>query len=205
MIRVVVADDHPVVRGGLVALLAEAPDIAVVGDAADGAALVALALEQRPDVVLTDLRMPGVGGAEATRRILSELPATRVLVLTTYETDADILAATEAGAIGYLLKAAPPLEIFAAIRAVARGEHAIAPSVARALAGHRREPAAAALSARELQVLALMKGGATNAAIGRELFIGEATVKSHLQSVFAKLGVRDRTAAVALAIERGML
>lgn len=204
MIRVVVADDHPVVRGGLVALLAEARDIAVVGDAADGAALVALALAQRPDVVLTDLRMPGVGGAEATRRILSALPATRVLVLTTYETDADILAATEAGAIGYLLKAAPPLEIFAAIRAVARGEHAIAPSIARALAGHRREPAAA-LSARELQVLALMKGGATNAAIGRELFIGEATVKSHLQSVFAKLGVRDRTAAVALAIERGML
>ncbi|MGY3127057.1 DNA-binding NarL/FixJ family response regulator [Agrococcus sp. UYP33] len=204
MIRVVVADDHPVVRGGLVALLAEASGIEVVGEAADGAALVAVALERRPDVVLTDLRMPGVGGAEATRRILAALPATRVLVLTTYESDADILAATEAGATGYLLKASPPLEIFAAVRAVARGERAMAPSVARALAGRQR-PAAAPLSAREQQVLALMKRGATNAAIGRQLFIGEATVKTHLQSIFAKLGVRDRTAAVAVAIERGLV
>ncbi|MGM1029735.1 MAG: response regulator [Actinomycetota bacterium] len=205
MIRVVVADDHPVVRGGLVALLAEAPDIAVVGDAADGEALVAVARERRPDVVLTDLRMPGVGGAESTRRILAELPGTRVLVLTTYDTDADILAATEAGATGYLLKAAPPLEIFAAVRAVARGERAMAPSVARALAERQAAPAAAALSERERQVLALMKGGATNAAIGRALFIGEATVKSHVQSIFGKLGVRDRTAAVAFALERGLL
>lgn len=205
MIRVVVADDHPVVRGGLIALLAETSDIDVVGDAADGAALVAVALEQRPDVVLTDLRMPAMGGAEATRRILAALPATRVIVLTTYETDADILAATEAGATGYLLKASPPLEIFAAVRAVARGERAMAPSVARALADRQRGPAPSPLSARELQVLSLLKGGATNAAIGRALFIGEATVKSHLQSIFAKLGVRDRTAAVATALDRGLL
>ncbi|WP_072314340.1 response regulator [Agrococcus sp. Marseille-P2731] len=204
MIRVVVADDHPVVRGGLVALLAEASDIEVVGQAADGDALVRVALEQRPDVVLTDLRMPGVGGAEATRRIRAALEATHVLILTTYETDADILAATEAGATGYLLKAAPPLEIFAGIRAAARGERAMAPSVARALAERQRTPAIA-LSAREREVLALMKQGSTNAAIGATLFIGEATVKSHVQSIFSKLGVRDRTSAVAIALQRGLL
>ncbi|WP_425843114.1 response regulator [Agrococcus sp. TSP3-2-1] len=204
MIRVAVADDHPVVRGGLAALLAEAPDIEVIGQAADGEALIALARQERPDVVLTDLRMPGVGGAEATRRILAELPETRVLVLTTYDSDADILAATEAGATGYLLKAAPPLEIFAAVRAVARGERAMAPTVARALADRQRGPALA-LSAREREVLERMKAGATNAAIGRALFIGEATVKTHVQSIFAKLGVRDRTSAVAVAIERGLL
>ncbi|GEK79435.1 response regulator [Agrococcus baldri] len=203
MIRVVVADDHPVVRGGLVALLAEADDIDVVGQAGDGEALVRLALEQRPDVVLTDLRMPGIGGAEATRRILAALE-TRVLILTTYETDADILAATEAGATGYLLKAAPPLEIFAGIRAAARGERAMAPSVARALAERQAQPAIA-LSAREREVLAHMKRGSTNAAIGQALFIGEATVKSHVQSIFAKLGVRDRTSAVAVALQRSLI
>jgi DNA-binding NarL/FixJ family response regulator len=204
VIRVAVADDHPVVRGGLVALLAEASDIDVVGAAADGEALLALAREVRPDVVLTDLRMPRMGGAEATRRILAELPDTRVLVLTTYDSDADILAATEAGATGYLLKAAPPLEIFAAVRAVARGERAMAPTVARALADRQQAPSAA-LSAREQQVLARMKAGSTNAAIGRALFIGEATVKTHVQSIFSKLGVRDRTSAVAVALERGLL
>lgn len=205
MIRVVVADDHPVVRGGLVALLREAPDLEVVGEAADGEALVEVALRLAPDVVLTDLRMPRAGGAEATRRILAALPSIRVLVLTTYDTDADILAATEAGATGYLLKAAPPLEIYAAVRAVARGERAMAPSVARALAERAAAPAASALSARELEVLARMRAGETNAAIGRALHIGEATVKTHLQSIFAKLGVRDRTSAVALAMERGLL
>ncbi|SDR87943.1 response regulator transcription factor [Agrococcus carbonis] len=204
MIRVVVADDHPVVRGGLVALLAEASDLEVVGQAADGEELVRVAGELLPDVVLTDLRMPRVGGAEATRRILARHPATRVLVLTTYDSDADILAATEAGATGYLLKASPPLEIFAAVRAVARGERAMAPSVARALAERQAAPSAA-LSAREREVLALMRQGATNAAIGRQLFIGEATVKSHVQSIFAKLGVRDRTSAVAVGIERGLV
>ncbi len=204
MIRVVVADDHPVVRGGLVALLSEASDIDVVGQAADGEELVRVARSERPDVVLTDLRMPRVGGAEATRRILAELEATRVLILTTYETDADILAATEAGATGYLLKAAPPLEIFAAVRAVARGERAMAPSVARALAERQGAPALV-LTAREREVLALMKEGSTNAAIGRALFIGEATVKSHVQSIFAKLGVRDRTSAVAVALQRGLV
>lgn len=204
MIRVIVADDHPVVRGGLVALLAEASDLEVVGQAADGEALVRLALELRPDVVLTDLRMPGIGGAEATRRILAEVDATHVLILTTYETDADILTATEAGATGYLLKAAPPLEIFAGVRAVARGERAMAPSVARSLAERQASPAIA-LSSREREVLALMKQGSTNAAIGAALFIGEATVKSHLQSIFAKLGVRDRTSAVAVALQRGLL
>jgi DNA-binding NarL/FixJ family response regulator len=204
VIRVAVADDHPVVRGGLVALLAEASDIDVVAAVADGEALLTLAREARPDVVLTDLRMPRMGGAEATRRILAELPDTRVLVLTTYDSDADILAATEAGATGYLLKAAPPLEIFAAVRAVARGERAMAPTVARALADRQQAPSAA-LSAREQQVLARMKAGSTNAAIGRALFIGEATVKTHVQSIFAKLGVRDRTSAVAVALERGLL
>lgn len=204
MIRVVIADDHPVVRGGLAALLAEAGDLDVVGEAADGEALVRLATRLGPDVVLTDLRMPRMGGAEATRRILAELPETRVLVLTTYDTDADILAATEAGATGYLLKASPPMQIFAAVRAVARGERAIAPGVALAMAERQSAPRPS-LSAREREVLALMKLGATNAAIGRRLFIGEATVKTHAQSIYGKLGVRDRTSAVATAIERGIV
>ena len=210
-IRVAVVDDHPVVRGGLAALLASADDIDVVGQAADGEAAVALALAERPDVVLMDLRMPGLDGVGATARIREEVPDVRVLVLTTYETDASILTAIEAGASGYLLKAAPEEEILAGVRAVARGEVALAPAIAAALVRQVARPAVEpagptpTLSPRETEVLALVAAGRTNARIALELHVTPATVKTHLLHVFEKLGVGDRTRAVTLAMELGLL
>ena len=206
-VRLLLADDHPVVRAGLAGMLAAEPDLEIVGEAADGAEACALARELRPDVVLMDLRMPGVDGVSATAVISAELPATRVLVLTTYDTDADIVRAVEAGATGYLLKDTPRLQLADAVRAAARGETVLAPTAAATLLTRMRAPAApqAVLTARETQVLALVGEGRTNADIGRELFISEATVKTHLIRVFTKLGVDDRTAAVTVAMRRGLL
>ncbi len=204
-IRLLIADDHPVVRDGLRGMLAGQADLEVVGEAADGAEAVALAARLRPDVVLMDLRMPHMDGVAAIERIAAQEAAPRVLVLTTYDSDADILPAIEAGATGYLLKDAPREELFRAIRATARGESALAPTVAARLVGRMRAPAEDKLSARELEVLALVARGANNREIGHQLCLSEATVKSHLIHIYGKLGVSDRTAAVTVALKRGIL
>jgi len=204
-IRVLVVDDHPVVRGGLVGWLDAQPDLAVVGEAGDGQEALARVAETTPDVVLMDLRMPRMDGVAAIERLAATHPAVRVLVLTTYDTDADIVRAVEAGASGYLLKDAPLPQLADAVRAAARGETVLAPPVAARLVSRLRAPAPDAPTARELEVLAGVARGLTNAEIGRELFIGEATVKTHLLRVFAKLGVDDRTRAVLVAVERGLL
>jgi DNA-binding NarL/FixJ family response regulator len=203
-IRVLLADDHPVVREGLRGMLAAEPDIEVVGEAASGPEAVTLAERLRPDVVLMDLRMPGGDGVEATRR----LTGTTVVVLTTYDSDADILRAVEAGAAGYLLKDTPRAVLADSVRAAARGETVLTPAVAGRLLGHMRAeppPRKEQLSARESEVLALVARGLTNAEIGRKLFISEATVKTHLVRACAKLGVSGRTAAVTKAMETGAL
>jgi DNA-binding NarL/FixJ family response regulator len=205
MIRVLLTDDHPVVRAGLRGMLAAEPDIEVAGEAGSGPEAVALARSGRYDVILMDLRMPGGDGVAATAQILAADPGARVLVLTTYETDADILRAVEAGATGYLLKDATAAELADAVRAAGRGETVLAPSVAERLVLHVRRPQRESLSARETEVLAEVARGRTNAEIGRLLFISEATVKTHLLRAFGKLGVCDRTAAVTTALERGIL
>ncbi|RFA15735.1 DNA-binding response regulator [Subtercola boreus] len=212
MIRVVVADDHPIVRAGIAQLLDSADDIAVVGQAVDGLEAVRLARELIPDLVLMDLRMPGIGGAEATAEIVAEGTGIRVLVLTTYDTDDDILAAVEAGASGYLVKAAPQDEILAGVRSVAGGQTVLAPSIASMLVERVRgerlrdvAPPPPRLSARESEVLRLVALGQSNPQIAKELFIGDATVKTHLGHVFEKLGVTDRTRAVTRAMELGLL
>ena len=204
MIRVLVADDHPIVRSGIVALLGAAADIEVVGEASNGRQAVDLALALAPELVLMDLQMPELSGDEATALILAALPATRVVVLTTYETDASILTAIEAGASGYLLKAAPQEEILAGIRSVARGEVALAPSIAAMLVG-RVKTRAITLSPRETEVLGLVAQGMSNPAIAKKLFLGEATVKTHLLHAFEKLSVSDRTHAVTRAMQLGLL
>ncbi|MGH3736679.1 MAG: response regulator [Micromonosporaceae bacterium] len=205
-VRIVIADDHPVVREGLAAMLAAEPDLDVVAEAGNGEEAVSVVAGTRPDVVLMDLRMPRLDGAAATARITAETPGTRVLVLTTYETDADIVRAVEAGATGYLLKDTPRAQLCDAVRAAARGETVLAPPVAAKLMGRMRgEANRPALTTRELQVLRLVARGLTNADIGRALFIGESTVKTHLLKVFAKLEVDDRTRAVTVAMERGLL
>jgi DNA-binding NarL/FixJ family response regulator len=205
MIRILLVDDHPVVRHGLRGMLETEADLSVVGEAGDGAAGVALAVRERPDIVLMDLRMPGGDGVAATGQILARLPGTRVIVLTTYESDHDILRAIEAGACGYLLKDASPAELAGAVRAAVRGETVLAPSVASTLVRQVRSPGPPPLSAREAQVLRLVARGLTNADIGRELLISEATVKTHLLRAFAKLDVADRTAAVTKAMSYGMI
>ncbi|WJX99876.1 response regulator transcription factor [Curtobacterium sp. 458] len=207
MIRVVVADDHPIVRSGIVALLQEADDVEVVGQASDGDAAVAVTLAELPDVVLMDLRMPSMNGDAATAQILAQEPSMRVLILTTYESDDQILAAIEAGAAGYLLKAAPESEILAGVRATARGETALAPSAVAALVRRTTGSMVSgpSLSPRELDVLQLVAQGNSNPAIGRALFLSETTVKTHLGHVFEKLGVNDRTRAVTRAMELGLL
>ncbi|WOQ17325.1 response regulator transcription factor [Raineyella sp. W15-4] len=204
-IRVVVVDDHPVVREGVSSALRTAPDITVVGQAADGAEAVALLATLAADVVLMDLRMPVMDGVEATRRLLTAHPGLPVVVLTTYESDADILSAIEAGATGYLLKAAPMDELLAGVRAAVHGQVALSPSVATALVTRTREPASAHLTPREIDVLELVAEGRTNGQIATALHISEATVKTHLLRIFEKLGVNDRTRAVTLALEKGIL
>jgi DNA-binding NarL/FixJ family response regulator len=205
-ITIVVVDDHPIVRMGMRFLL-ETEGMTVVGEAENGSLAKDLVQEMQPDLVLMDLRMPVLDGATATAEVLAACPQTRVLVLTTYDDDADILRAVEAGASGYLLKDAPQAELVAAIHAALRGETVLSPTIAAKLVNRLRSPADSAvqLTPRELDVLRALAAGGTNADIGRVLFISEATVKTHLLRVFTKLGVEDRTTAVTTALQRGLI
>jgi len=204
-IKLVIVDDHPVVRDGLRGMFAGDPQFAVLGEAATGVEALTVAEAVRPDVILMDLRMPEMNGVTAIAALRERGIAARVLVLTTYDTDSDVLPAIEAGATGYLLKDAPRDELFRAVRAAARGEAVLSPSVASRLMGKIRSPAEEPLSQRELEVLRLVARGATNREAAARLFISEATVKTHLLHIYAKLGVKDRAAAVATAFERGLL
>ncbi|MFF1689621.1 MULTISPECIES: response regulator [unclassified Streptomyces] len=204
-VRLLLADDHPVVRAGLRAVLDAEPDFEIVAEAATAERAVELAAAGGVDVVLMDLQFgAGMHGSEATAAIAAGPGAPRVLVLTTYDTDADILAAVEAGASGYLLKDAPPEELAAAVRTAASGQSALAPAIAHRLMDRMRAPAEA-LSRRELEVLQLVRDGLSNQRISKELFLSQATVKSHLVHIYAKLGVDSRTAAVAAATARGLM
>lgn len=209
-IRVLVADDHPIVRAGIAGLIDDEAEFELLGEAGDGEEAVKMSAALSPDVVLMDLRMPKLDGAAATEKILSAGTARAVLVLTTYESDDVILSAIEAGASGYLLKDARAEEIVHAVRLVAAGEVALAPSVAARLVAHTRGERAATstvpeLSPREREVLAFVAEGLSNPRIAERLFLGEATVKTHLRKAFEKLGVRDRTSAVLRAMELGIL
>jgi len=204
MIRVLVADDHPIVRSGIVALADSDDEITVVGEASTGREAVDLALALEPDIVLMDLRMPELGGDEATALIVAAKPTIRIIILTTYESDENILTAIEAGASGYLLKAAPQEEILAGIRSVARGDTVLAPSIAALLVKRARTPVIT-LSPRETEVLRLVAAGNSNPAIASRLYLSEATVKTHLLHAFEKLEVRDRTRAVTRAMELGLI
>lgn len=204
-VRVLLVDDHPVVRAGLRALLASHDGVEVVAEAASGEEAVALAATVKPDVVLMDLRLgAGLDGAEATARITAAAEPPRVVVLTTYDTDADILRAVEAGASGYLLKDTAPHVLIDSVFAASRGETVLDPEVAQRLYRRMQQPRAD-LSARETEVLALVAQGLSNRAIAKQLFVSEATVKSHLVHAFTKLDVDSRTAAVAVARERGLI
>ena len=199
MIRVLLADDHGLVRDGLGRLLASVPDIEVVAVAADGAEAIRLAQEHRPDVILMDLRMPGMDGSEATRRLLEEDPATQVVILTSFSERDEILSALDAGAIGYLLKDAEPDEVIRGVRAAAHGESPLAPKAARELLGSRSSAPASQLTDREREVLRLVTRGLPNKLIARELGISEKTVKAHLTAVFQRIGVTDRVQAAMWA------
>ena len=204
-IRLLLADDHPVVRAGLRAVLESEPDIVIVDDVATAEAAVELALTADLDVILMDLQFgPGLGGIAATGQIVSREGAPRVVVLTTYDTEADIIAAVAAGAAGYLLKDAPPEDLVAAVRTAAAGQTALAPAITDRLVDRMRAPATS-LSAREAEVLTLVADGLSNDQIAQRLFLSEATVKSHLVHVFAKLDADSRTAAVAIAVNRGLI
>ncbi|MFG1922649.1 response regulator [Cryptosporangium sp. NPDC048952] len=205
MISVLIVDDHPVVRDGLRGMFTADPRFDVVGEAADGAEAVVAGERLRPDVILMDLRMPRTDGVSAIKQLAARGVPARVLVLTTYETDSDVLPAIEAGATGYLLKDARKDELFHAVEAAARGQAVLSPAVATTLMGQLRQPASEPLSPRELEVLRLVAGGSTNREAAQQLFISEATVKTHLLHVYAKLGVSDRAAAVATAFSRGYL
>jgi DNA-binding NarL/FixJ family response regulator len=204
-IRVLIVDDHPVVRDGLRGVLDGEPDMQVVGEAGHGAEALARVRATGVDVVLMDLRMPTMGGVEAIKELRRIAPDVRVLVLTTYDTDRDVLPAIEAGATGYLLKDTPRDELVRAVRAAHRGEAVLSPAVAGRLMGQVRAPVQDALSARELEVLRLVADGWTNRETAQRLFISEATVKTHLLHVYAKLEVRDRASAVAAGYQRGLL
>lgn len=205
MIRLLIVDDHPVVRDGLRGMFAGDDRFEVVGEAGNGHEALAVAGPARPDVVLMDLRMPGMDGVTTIRALRDQGSAARVLVLTTYDTDSDVLPAIKAGATGYLLKDTPREELFRAVAAAHRGESVLSPAVAGRLMGNLRSPAREPLSQRELEVLTLISQGCSNRETASKLFISEATVKTHLLHVYAKLGVRDRAAAVAAAFERGLL
>ncbi|GAA1308182.1 response regulator transcription factor [Streptomyces sanglieri] len=208
VITLVVVDDHPVVRDGLRGMFDSDPDFRVLGEASNGVEGVEMAVRLDPDVVLMDLRMPGGGGVAAIAELAGRGARSKVLVLTTYDTDSDTLPAIEAGATGYLLKDAPRDELFTAVRAAADGRTVLSPAVASRLISRVRTPAAAgseALSGREREVLELVAKGTSNREIAAELFISEATVKTHLTHVFAKLGAKDRAAAVAIGYDRGIL
>ncbi|MFB9303039.1 response regulator transcription factor [Kibdelosporangium philippinense] len=207
-IRLVIVDDHPVVRDGLRGMLGTQPDFEIVNEAASGAEALTVVEASQPDVVLTDLRMPEPSGAMLIRLLRERVPKARVLVLTTHDTDSDVLPAVEAGAIGYLLKDAPREELFRAVRAAARNESVLSPSVAALLLKRVRpqQPLTAVkLSARESEVLELIAQGKTNREAAAALFISEATVKTHLLHIYAKLEVPDRAAAVAAAYKQGII
>ena len=203
MIRLLIVDDHPIVRDGLRGVFAAEADLEVVGEAANG--VEALQRAGAADVVLMDLRMPGMGGVEAIARLRETCPDVRVLVLTTFDTDSDVRPAIEAGATGYLLKDAPREELLRAVRSAHRGESVLSPSVAGRLMGRVRRPSDGTLSKREREVLALVADGTTNREAARRLFVSEATIKTHLLHIYDKLGVRDRAAAVGEAYKRGLL
>ncbi|MQA94475.1 MAG: response regulator [Streptosporangiales bacterium] len=206
VITVLIVDDHPVVRDGLRGMFAAATGFEVLGEAADGVEGVRLAAELDPDVILMDLRMPGGGGVAAIAELARRGQRSRVLVLTTYDSDSDTLPAIEAGATGYLLKDAPREELFTAVRAAADGRTVLSPAVASRLVSRVRCPdGEQPLSARELEVLRLVAKGRANRAIAADLFISEATVKTHLTHIYGKLGVSDRAAAVATAYQRDIL
>jgi DNA-binding NarL/FixJ family response regulator len=211
-IRVVLADDHAVVRKGIREFLEEEGDIEVVGEATDGQEALKLTLEQSPDVAVLDIQMPGLNGIEVTRRIKAERPAVRVMVLTAYDDDPYIFAALQAGASGYVLKSAPSDELIRAVRAVSRGESALDPAVTTRVMqqlASGKPPGAAdvveGLSERELEVLRLAARGLTNKAIGQELGISDRTVQGHLANIFGKLNVSTRTEAVLLAVKQGWI
>lgn len=206
MIRVLIVDDHPIVRDGLRGVLDGAPGMRVVGEAGDGdEALARVGDGSGVDVVLMDLRMPRTGGLAAIRRLREVAPSVRVLVLTTFDTDADVLPAVEAGATGYLLKDTPRQELVRAVEAAHRGEAVLSPAVADRLMSQVRAPVPDSLSTRELDVLRLVAAGSTNRETARALFISEATVKTHLLHIYKKLSVRDRASAVAAGYQRGLL
>jgi DNA-binding NarL/FixJ family response regulator len=204
-IRLLIVDDHPVVRNGLSGMFAGEPAFEVVGEAADGSEAVRRAKALSPDVILMDLRMPNMDGVSAIAALADAGVPARVLVLTTYDTDSDVLLAIEAGATGYLLKDAPATELFRAVRAAANGEAVLSPAIATRLMGQMRTPTQDPISQRELEVLELIAGGHTNRDTAARLFISEATVKTHLTHIYAKLGVNDRAAAVAAGFNRGLL
>ncbi|HEY1703021.1 MAG TPA: response regulator transcription factor [Trebonia sp.] len=210
-IGLLIVDDHPIVRDGLSGMFASADEFSVLGEARDGKEAIAMAAVLRPDVILMDLRMPGMDGVTAIGELAKRGSTARVLVLTTYDTDSYVLPAIEAGATGYLLKDAPRAELQRAVRAAARGEAVLAPAVAARLMNRVRVPPAGEapyaepLSQREREVLALVAAGATNREAAAKLFISEATVKTHLLHLYAKLGVSDRAAAVAEGFNRGLL
>ncbi|HEX4017892.1 MAG TPA: response regulator transcription factor [Frankiaceae bacterium] len=208
-IRLLIVDDHPIMRDGLRGVFTGDPDFEVVGEGGDGAQALALAGQLEVDVILMDLRMPNMGGVEATTRLRASGNPARVLILTTYDTDRDVMPAIEAGATGYLLKDAPREELLRAVRAAHAGQPVLSPSVAGTLmtrAGTRRDtPEGGALSPREVEVLRLVAEGATNQTAARALIISETTVKTHLLHIYTKLGVRDRASAVAAAYKRGLL
>lgn len=204
-IRLLIVDDHPVVRDGLRGIFSGEPTYEVLGEAADGAEAVAVAERLRPDVILMDLHMPGMDGVKAIRELVKRGSPARILVLTTYDQDSYVLPAIEAGATGYLLKDAPREELMRAVRAVAEGKTVLSPSVAGKLVSQVRGPQRETLSPREMEILRLIAAGNTNREIARKLFISEATVKTHLLHIYEKLGVPDRAAAVSAAYQRGLL
>jgi DNA-binding NarL/FixJ family response regulator len=204
-IRLLIVDDHPVVRDGLSGIFAGDPDFEVVGQAANGVEAVTQAEKLQADVVLMDLRMPEMGGVEAIKLLRKRMPSAHVIVLTTYDTDNEVLSAIEAGATGYLLKDAPREELIRAVRAAHKGESVLSPSVVGRLMGRARRPATDAISPRELEVIRLIAGGANNREAAAQLFVSEATVKTHLLHVYEKLGVRDRAAAVSEAYKRHLI
>jgi len=204
-IRLLVCDDHPVVRYGLVELLRGQRDFEVVAEASNGAEAIELVGRHRPDVVVMDLQMPEVDGATATEEITRLWPETRILILTTFHTDADIVRAVENGAVGFLLKDAPHEDIFGAIREISRDGVPLAPKVAARLLKRMRAEEERRLSTREIEILHLVADGTSNREIGQRLWISEATVKSHLNRIYAKLDSTDRTAAVTTALRRGII
>jgi DNA-binding NarL/FixJ family response regulator len=204
-IRILVVDDHPIVRSGITSVLATQPDFDVIGEAATGGEAIAAAARLKPDLVLMDLRMPGQSGVAASASILAARPSTRIVVLTTYASDGEVLRAIEAGAVGYLLKDVPHDELFRALRAVARGERYLAPIVTERLMARWQQPARSTLTDREREVLQRVTRGDANKRIASDLGISEPTVKAHLVHIFEKLGVDNRTAAARVAREQGLI